>query len=190
MGAGSLSIWTHNLKDFEFLPSYTVQKGNKKYEGPAVKVGAGVESWELFNHMARNNITVVAPGGGTVGPVGGWVSVAGHGSLTTKYGLGADQVLEISVVTADGRFLTVGPNTPEPDSDLWWALRGGGGSKFIPCPQHKPPQKTTPNCLCVQYPLTPSRHIRHHNLSHLQSLPTNHHHLGQPQLRPHRVPHQ
>ncbi|KAK3998045.1 hypothetical protein QBC44DRAFT_346763 [Cladorrhinum sp. PSN332] len=130
MGAGSLSIWTHNLKSFEYIPEHTVKKGKNGYSGPAVKVGAGVESFELFNHMAANNITVVAPGGGTVGPVGGWVSVAGHGGLTSKYGLGADQVLEASVVTADGKFLTVGPNSPEPDSDLWWALRGGGGSTF------------------------------------------------------------
>ncbi|KAK4160882.1 hypothetical protein QBC43DRAFT_358936 [Cladorrhinum sp. PSN259] len=130
MGAGSLSVWTHNLKSLEYIPDYTIKSGENEYSGPAVRVGAGVETWELFNHMAENNITVVAPGGGTVGPVGGWFSVAGHGGLASKYGLGADQVLEVSVVTADGMFLTVGPNSPEPDSDLWWALRGGGGSTF------------------------------------------------------------
>ncbi|KAH6847752.1 hypothetical protein B0I37DRAFT_375759 [Chaetomium sp. MPI-CAGE-AT-0009] len=119
MGAGSLSIWVHNLKDFEFIPEYTVGP----YSGMAVRVGAGVESWEHFNHMAANNISVVAPGGGTVGAVGGWIAVAGHGSLTSKYGLGADQALSINVVTADGRFLTVDPNKHK---DLWWALRGGG----------------------------------------------------------------
>jgi FAD/FMN-containing dehydrogenase len=122
MGAGSLSIWVHNLKSFEFMPEYSVGQ----YSGMAVRVGAGVESWELFNHMAANNITVVAPGGGTVGSVGGWIAVAGHGSLTSKYGLGADQVLSINVVTADGRFRTVDPSHHQ---DLWWALRGGGPSK-------------------------------------------------------------
>lgn len=125
MGAGSLSIWVHNLKNFEFIPSYTVGS----YSGMAVRVGAGVESWELFNHMARNNISVVAPGGATVGVAGGWLSVAGHGSLTSKYGLGADQALAINVVTADGRFLTVDPNQHK---DLWWALRGGGPSECRP----------------------------------------------------------
>ncbi|EAQ83599.1 hypothetical protein CHGG_10003 [Chaetomium globosum CBS 148.51] len=123
MGAGSLSIWVHNLKDFEFIPEYTIGP----YSGMAVRVGAGVESWEHFNHMAAYNISVVSPGGGTVGSVGGWVSVAGHGSLTSKYGLGADQVLSINIVTPDGKFLTVDPHK---NKDLWWALRGGGPSTF------------------------------------------------------------
>lgn len=122
MGAGSLSIWVHNLKSFELIPSYTVGK----YSGKAARIAAGIESWELFNHMAESNISLVAPGGPTVGTVGGWFSVAGHGSLTSKYGLGADQALAINVVTADGRFRTVDPNNHE---DLWWALRGGGPSK-------------------------------------------------------------
>ncbi|KAK4238606.1 hypothetical protein C8A03DRAFT_33358 [Achaetomium macrosporum] len=123
MGAGALSIWVHNLKSFEFIPEYSIGQ----YSGMAVRVGAGIESWEMFNHMAANNITVVAPGGATVGSVGGWIAVAGHGSLASKYGLGADQVLSINVVTADGRFRTVDPHNHE---DLWWALRGGGPSTF------------------------------------------------------------
>ncbi|KXX78112.1 6-hydroxy-D-nicotine oxidase [Madurella mycetomatis] len=123
MGAGSLSIWVHNLKSFELIPSYTIGK----YSGKAVRIAAGIESWELFNHMAESNISLVAPGGPTVGTVGGWFSVAGHGSLTSKYGLGADQALAINVVTADGRFRTVDPDNHE---DLWWALRGGGPSTF------------------------------------------------------------
>jgi hypothetical protein len=43
-GAGALSIWTHNLKDVEFIANCTV--GN--YSGMAARVGAGIESWELF----------------------------------------------------------------------------------------------------------------------------------------------
>ncbi|KAL2186558.1 FAD-binding domain-containing protein [Thermothelomyces heterothallicus CBS 203.75] len=120
MGAGSLSVWVHNLKDFEFIPEYTVGR----YSGMAVRVWAGVESWEHFNHMAANNISVVAPGGSTIGAVGRWISVAGYGALTNKYGLGADQVLSINVITADGHFLTVDPTSS--NRDLWWALRGGG----------------------------------------------------------------
>ncbi|KAL2255431.1 hypothetical protein VTK26DRAFT_3397 [Humicola hyalothermophila] len=122
MGAGPPSVWTHNLKDFEFISEYTT----KGYSGPAARVAAGIESWELFNHMADNNISLVSPGGRTVGVAGGWLAVAGHGSLTSKYGLGADQVLSINVVTADGRFLTVDSENHE---DLWFALRGGGPSE-------------------------------------------------------------
>jgi hypothetical protein len=44
MGAGALSIWTHNLKTIQFLsevhtPSYT---------GPAFRIGAGVQVGELY----------------------------------------------------------------------------------------------------------------------------------------------
>ncbi|KAK0624970.1 hypothetical protein B0T17DRAFT_507998 [Bombardia bombarda] len=124
MGAGSLSIWVHNLKSFEFQPNYT----SDIYNGMAVRIGAGLESWEHFNHMGESgNISVVAPGGGTVGAVGGWLSAGGHGSLTSKYGLGADQALSINIVTADGRFLTA---DTKKNKDLFWAVRGGGPSTF------------------------------------------------------------
>ena len=120
MGAGSLSIWVHYLKDFDFLPEYT--QGN--YTGLAVRYGAGIEAWELYNFMADNSITLVAPGGSTVGGAGGWLSSGGHSSITSKFGLGADQALTIKVVTADGKILTTDPET---NTELFWALRGGGG---------------------------------------------------------------
>ncbi|KAK3311743.1 hypothetical protein B0H66DRAFT_482832 [Apodospora peruviana] len=124
MGAGSLSAWVHNLKSFEFIANYT----SDVYSGMAVRIGAGMESWELFNHMgASGNITVVAPGGGTVGAVGGWLASGGHGTLTSKFGLGADQALEINVVTADGQFVTASSTI---NKDLFWALRGGGPSTY------------------------------------------------------------
>jgi hypothetical protein len=43
------------------------------------------------------------------------------------FGLGADQVLELQVVTADGRFRTVSQNK---NADLYWAMLGGGGGTF------------------------------------------------------------
>lgn len=123
VGAGSLSIWTHNLKSFEFLPEYTMGR----YTGMAVRYGAGLETWELFNHMAENNISVPAAGGRTVGANGGWFASGGHGNLASFYGLGCDQALEIHAVTADGRFVVA---SPEENEDLFYALRGGGGSVF------------------------------------------------------------
>ncbi len=127
-GAGSLSIWVHSLKQFEFLPKYTMGE----YTGMAVRFGAGLESWEAFNHMAaNNNITFVAPGGATVGVAGGWLGFGGHSTIVSKYGLGSDQVLSIQVVTADGRFVTADPST---NTDLFYALRGSGGGERTRCP--------------------------------------------------------
>ncbi|KAI1807546.1 FAD-binding domain-containing protein [Daldinia bambusicola] len=123
VGAGSLSIWTHHLKAMELISSYKL----RPYNGMAVHFGAGVESWEEKNFMAAFNVTVVSPGCGTVGGVGGWMSSGGHTTLTSKVGLGADQVLSLGVVTASGRFVTANPYT---NQDLFFALRGGGGGTY------------------------------------------------------------
>ena len=42
-----------------------------------------------------------------------------------KYGLAADNLLAVELVTADGEILDV---TAESHPDLFWALRGGGGN--------------------------------------------------------------
>ncbi|XDG05417.1 hypothetical protein ABKA04_005032 [Annulohypoxylon sp. FPYF3050] len=123
IGAGSLSVWTHHLKEMEFIPSYSIGP----YRGMAVHLGSGVESWEEHNFMADHNISFVSPGCGTVGGVGGWMSAGGHTTITSTYGLGADQVLSLGVVTASGRFVTADPFT---NTDLFYAIRGGGGATY------------------------------------------------------------
>ena len=122
MGAGSLSIWVHHLKHFEYLAAFTYGS----YRGKAARVGAGLQAFDLNAEMARRNITLVVPGGTTVGVYGGYTQGGGHSVFTSYYGLGADQVLSLQVVTADGRFITADQNT---HSDLFFALRGGGAGK-------------------------------------------------------------
>lgn len=90
----------------------------------AVRIGSGVEAWEVSNLMAANNVTVVAAGCNTVGGSGGWLSSGGHSTVTSTFGLGADQALSLEVVTADGKLVTADPLT---NQDLFWAMRGGGG---------------------------------------------------------------
>jgi len=93
----------------------------------AARVGAGVQAWELRIQASKHNITVLSPGGSTVGVAGGWIAAGGHGPLTSKLGLGSDQLLSFNVVTADGQLVTADPET---NRDLWWAIRGGGPGNY------------------------------------------------------------
>jgi len=63
----------------------------------------------------------------TIGAVG-YTLGGGFGWLGRKYGLAADSVVSFSVVTADGQPLDVSANE---NPDLFWGLRGGGGSLAI-----------------------------------------------------------
>ena len=56
----------------------------------------------------------------TVG-VGGYLTGGGHSALSATYGLAADQVLEMEMVTPGGDILTLNECQNE---DLFWAMRG------------------------------------------------------------------
>src|SRR5215469_7443472 len=57
--------------------------------------------------------------------IAGLTLSGGHGYLSRKFGLTIDNLLEADVVLADGSFVTT---TREKNSELFWALRGGGGN--------------------------------------------------------------
>ncbi|KAM0285056.1 hypothetical protein ACHAO9_008887 [Fusarium lateritium] len=122
-GAGALSIWTHHFKGIKFFKSYKT----KSYNGPALKVGAGVIGSELYEAADKYGVTAVGGEGMSVGFAGGYLAGGGHSPMSPLYGMGADQILSIEVVTANGRFVTA---NEEKNTDLFWALSGGGGSTY------------------------------------------------------------
>ncbi|GAB1319752.1 hypothetical protein MFIFM68171_09962 [Madurella fahalii] len=123
IGAGALSIWTHNLKDIEFLADHNCGG----YQGPAFRLGSGVETADVYRAAERNNVTVVGGECRTVGLAGGYIAGGGHSPVASVWGMGADQVLSLEVVLPNGRFVSVNEQS---NPDLYWALRGGGGSTF------------------------------------------------------------
>ncbi|KAK2594641.1 hypothetical protein QQS21_007617 [Conoideocrella luteorostrata] len=122
-GKGSLSLWTRNLKTTEYIPSYNATY----YRGPAAKLGAGVEGFEAYQLAHSTGHRIVGGTCPTVGIVGGYTQGGGHSILSSSHGMGADNVLEWEVVTADGKHMVA---TPSQNQDLYWALTGGGAGTF------------------------------------------------------------
>ncbi|KAI3395178.1 hypothetical protein diail_1672 [Diaporthe ilicicola] len=122
-GYGALSLWTHHLKDIQFIENYATAE----YTGPAFKLGAGVQGFELYKAAELHGVSALSGICPTVGVVGGYIQGGGHSPLMQLFGMGADQVLVLEVITAAGVFVTA---TPSLNSDLYWALLGGGGGTF------------------------------------------------------------
>ncbi|MEV7550601.1 FAD-binding oxidoreductase [Amycolatopsis sp. NPDC089917] len=85
------------------------------------RVEAGVRWGAVVEAAAEHGLAPLSgsfPGVGVVGyTLGGGFSLLGR-----KYGLAADQVTAIEVVTTDGELRRA---TPDTEQDLFWALRGG-----------------------------------------------------------------
>lgn len=121
-GKGSLNLWTHHLNSINF-----VDYSSSYFTGKAVKIGAGVRGFEVYEAAAAQNLVVMGGDCPSVGLAGGFTQGGGHSSLSSLYGLGADQVLEWEVVTAQGKHLVA---TPKQNQDLYWALSGGGPGTY------------------------------------------------------------
>lgn len=89
-----------------------------------VRVGGG-NLWGEVDH-ATHPFGLAVPAGiiSTTG-VGGLTLGGGIGHLSRKYGLTIDNLLEADMVLADGTCLTLNKNN---NTDLFWAIRGGGGN--------------------------------------------------------------
>ncbi|KAL4946451.1 hypothetical protein BDV06DRAFT_234053 [Aspergillus oleicola] len=75
-GAGSLGLWTHNLKDIEVF-NYT----SPAYSGPALKMGAGTQAFEAYQVAEEHGYRITGGFCPTVGLAGGYVQSGGHGAL-------------------------------------------------------------------------------------------------------------
>lgn len=121
-GAGALAIWTHKLNTVQ------IQDWNDDWhQGKAVKFGAGVRGWEIMEALKGKGLVTMGGECPTVGVAGGYTQGGGHSALSSSFGLGADNTLEWEVVTAEG---TVVKASRTENSDLYWALSGGGAGNW------------------------------------------------------------
>ncbi len=89
-----------------------------------VRVGGG-NLWGEVDHATHPYGLAVPAGIISSTGVGGLTLGGGVGHLSRKYGLTIDNLLEADMVLADGSFVTV---NAEQNTDLFWAIRGGGGN--------------------------------------------------------------
>jgi len=122
-GHGALSVWMHNMNSTEWIPSYK----SAAYNGPAVKASSGVTMKQMYQEASAHGYIVLGGDCPTVGMTGGFIQGGGLGPLSGIAGLAADNTLEFEVVTMDGQFITASPTQ---NSDLFWALSGGGGGTY------------------------------------------------------------
>ncbi|KAL9560656.1 hypothetical protein ACKAV7_015219 [Fusarium commune] len=111
-----------NLSDVAPIPRLHIPTG-----GPALKVGAGIIGSELYEAADKYGVTAIGGEGMSVGFAGGYLAGGRYSPMSPIYGMGADQILSINVVTADGQFITA---NQEENTNLFWALSGGGGSTY------------------------------------------------------------
>lgn len=84
----------------------------------------GLTAIEVSSAAQEHGLAIGFGDTGSVG-IGGITLGGGIGYLVRKHGLTIDSLLSAEIVTADGQLLRVDPST---HSDLFWAIRGGGGN--------------------------------------------------------------
>ena len=111
-------IRTTLMKHQEFLASVG--------DHGAFKFGPGIVFSEGHEFAAQNNRVISSGWASTVGIIG-WSVGGGHGPFAPACGLGPDNILEAEIVGADGKLRIANATSHR---DLWWAIRGGGGSTW------------------------------------------------------------
>src|SRR5205823_5583506 len=113
-----------DLGDTVLLKTSRMRRVEIDAETQTARVEAGVIWIEVVEAAAEHGLAALAGSSPDVGVVG-YTLGGGLSWLARKYGFAANQVTAVELVTADGRFVRA---DRENEPDLFWAVRGGGGS--------------------------------------------------------------
>lgn len=124
----SLLVWTRAMHDVAMQEKFTPQGcEGKLMPQRAATCGSGTIWMQAYDAVTTKAGAYVQGGGCTTVGVAGLVQSGGFGSFSKHYGTAAAGLLEAEVVTADGKIRIANACT---NSDLFWALKGGGGGTF------------------------------------------------------------
>ncbi|KAK2666886.1 FAD-binding, type PCMH, subdomain 2 [Fusarium oxysporum f. sp. vasinfectum] len=108
-GAHSLSIWTHNLKNKRLVRNWKIPGSNKT--DTVLIAGKRAQLWR-----SRWPCSEIRP-----------CYRGGHGPLSSFFGLAADNIYQVRVVTSEGQIIVADATQ---NQDLLWAIRGGGAGQY------------------------------------------------------------
>jgi FAD/FMN-containing dehydrogenase len=89
-------------------------------------IGAGTSLGAAYQAVAKRGLALAAGSCPTVG-ISGHTLGGGYGLLARPLGLTADNLLDVTLVDAEGRVVEADASH---EPDLFWACRGGGGGSF------------------------------------------------------------
>ncbi|MBV8851182.1 MAG: FAD-binding oxidoreductase [Methylobacteriaceae bacterium] len=124
--ADSLLVWTRKMNAITLHDGF-IAEGCNGAPQPAVTIEAGALWGQAYNAVAVTGGRYVQGGGCLTVGVAGLIQGGGFGSFSKKYGLAAASLLQAEIVTADGVIRIANACT---NSDLFWAIKGGGGGTF------------------------------------------------------------
>ena len=123
--AGGHSVAGHSLCDdglvIDVRPMKTIQIDPAR---KTARVGAGV-TWGEFDGAAQEHDLVTTGGRVSTTGVAGFTLGGGSGWIERSFGLACDNLISVDLVTAAGEAVTA---SGDANSDLFWALHGGGGN--------------------------------------------------------------
>ncbi|HSL65947.1 MAG TPA: FAD-binding oxidoreductase [Gaiellaceae bacterium] len=124
-GTGHFATALRGLDDETILlKTERMQRVEVDAAGRRVRAEAGVIWQQVIDAAAPHGLAALHGSAHDVGVVG-YSLGGGIGWYARKHGMAANSVLAFEVVTADGRIVRT---DAEHEPELFWALRGGGGS--------------------------------------------------------------